>query len=110
VQLVWDAIALHATPFAAYKEIDVVAATSGIAIDLWGPSKGVTKERFDHIATVIPRFDVASNRNETLTWLCRTKPKTTYDTFQQAWGEAYVEGYAEALQGNRYFDRQPYAT
>jgi hypothetical protein len=79
VQLVWDAIALHAeAAFFNYKETDVMVVGSGVSIDLRGPRLGVTKEKFDEIAAAIPRFDLASNRNESLIWLCRNKPVATY--------------------------------
>lgn len=79
VQLVWDAIALHAEPgFFNYKELDVMVVGSGVSVDLRGPRLGVTKEKFDAIANAIPRFDLASNRNESLIWLCRNKPIATY--------------------------------
>jgi hypothetical protein len=125
VQLVWDSIALHAVPsIADYKELDVQVVSKGIRMDFTGPSFGVSEEDYALIGRQYPKDDLISAANQTLIWLCQSKPASTYgkaipvvvlrsgvnllltsqssDTWQQPWGETYVDGYS--AQGKRAFD------
>lgn len=79
VQLVWDAIALHTERRIAYfKEIDVQVVSKGISLDFEGPGLGVQAEAYDAVIREYPKGDLKTGVNETLVWLCRTKPATTY--------------------------------
>ncbi|KAK4442359.1 hypothetical protein QBC34DRAFT_313315 [Podospora aff. communis PSN243] len=102
VQLVWDAIALHAEPkIALYKEPDVVAVYWGNDLDFSGPSFGVTEAEYNAVLAEFPK-----GMNQTLDGIlfhARFKPETTYDTFLQPFGEMFVPGYS-AL-GHRAIDR-----
>ncbi|CAH0028186.1 unnamed protein product [Clonostachys rhizophaga] len=109
VQLVWDAIALHATPsIHAYKELEVAITATGISADAVGPILGITKDQYDAVVKEFPNFDLVDGANKTMIWLCRTKPRTTIDTWVQPWGEYFVPNYTtkgfrtidQALGGN----------
>ncbi|KAH6843020.1 hypothetical protein B0I37DRAFT_383488 [Chaetomium sp. MPI-CAGE-AT-0009] len=104
VQLVWDGIALHAEPkFALHKELDVVAIYMGNHLDFQGPMFGITEEEY---AAVREEFPVLGNQSEKvlegISWYCRHKPLSTYDTFMQPYGEMFVEGYSAV--GHRAID------
>lgn len=79
VQLVWDAIALHTErSIAFYKELDVQVVSQGIQMDFFGPSYGVTETQYAPVEALFPKNDLMRSVNETLVWLCGTKPATTY--------------------------------
>ncbi|KAL2155639.1 hypothetical protein VTH82DRAFT_381 [Thermothelomyces myriococcoides] len=82
VQLVWDSIALHTQEsIAQYKELDVQAVYKGIMLDFQGPGFGVTEDEYAAVVREFPRDDLLQGANETIVWLCRTKPATTYGEF-----------------------------
>ncbi|CAJ0554563.1 Ff.00g130760.m01.CDS01 [Fusarium sp. VM40] len=94
VQLVWDAIALHTERSIAYfKEVDVQVVSKGISLDFSGPAYGVSEEKYAAVAKAYPKNDLKDQINQTIIWLCATKPQTTYDTWMQPFGERYVEDY-----------------
>ncbi|KAK4042290.1 hypothetical protein C8A01DRAFT_44673 [Parachaetomium inaequale] len=103
VQLVWDAIAFHSEPrYALFKEPDVVAAYHGNNQDFSEPRLGVTEAEY---AAVLAEFPKSAQRDtviEGISWLCRNKPETTYDTFMQPFGEQFVPGYSAV--GHRVID------
>lgn len=79
LQLVWDAIALHTEPkIALFKELEVQVVNVGIALDFGIPAPGVTDEEYAAIAREFPKDDFKSRFNETIVWLCQTKPTSTY--------------------------------
>ncbi|KAH7151113.1 hypothetical protein DER46DRAFT_628970 [Fusarium sp. MPI-SDFR-AT-0072] len=79
VQLVWDAIALHTERSISYfKEFDVQVVSKGIAMDFSGPAYGVSGEGYAAIAKAFPKSDLKDSVNQTIIWLCDTKPQTTY--------------------------------
>ncbi|KAB5540552.1 hypothetical protein GE09DRAFT_260142 [Coniochaeta sp. 2T2.1] len=99
VQLVWDAIALHTEPkYFTYKEPEVAAVGTGIVLDFIGPAYGIPEEEYAAVVREFPNEDLVSGTVDALTWLCRTKPETTYDTFMQPYGERFVEGYSAVGQ------------
>ncbi|KAJ5818932.1 cAMP receptor (Car4), partial [Penicillium riverlandense] len=98
IQRVWDAIALHATGSIARHAAPEVALTNlGVAADFAGPSlRGpddmalITSQEYHAIMTVFPR--AGFNRDgfkEIMCWLCRTKPKTTYDNWVGSFGRNF---------------------
>ncbi|KAL2195606.1 hypothetical protein P885DRAFT_39978 [Corynascus similis CBS 632.67] len=104
VQLVWDSIALHTQEnIALFKELDVQVVHKGIMLDFAGPGHGVTEDEYAAVVKEFPKDDLLPGVNETVIWLCNTKPASTYDTWMQPWGEHYVSNYTAV--GNRVFDR-----
>ncbi len=86
VQLVWDAIALHTERRIAYlKELDVQVVSKGISLDFDGPGLGVLPDEYAAVVREFPKEDLKSGVNETIIWLCQTKPGSTY-------GEALILG------------------
>ncbi|KAK1759077.1 hypothetical protein QBC47DRAFT_436604 [Echria macrotheca] len=95
VQLVWDSIALHTEPkYALYKEPDVQTVSNGVFLDFLGPQNGVTPEEYAAVVKEFPRDGLRKSVTETFTWLCSTKPISTYDTFMQPFGERFVANYS----------------
>ncbi|KAL2184724.1 hypothetical protein L209DRAFT_755562 [Thermothelomyces heterothallicus CBS 203.75] len=79
VQLVWDSIALHTEgSIALFKELDVQVVYNGIMLDFQGPKFGVTEDEYAAVVKEFPSDDLMPGTNETVIWLCRTKPATTY--------------------------------
>ncbi|CAG9973737.1 unnamed protein product [Clonostachys byssicola] len=94
VHLVWDAIALHATPsIQAYKELGVAVTATGMSADATGPILGITRDHYDTVVNEFPNFDLVDGANKTMIWLCQTKPRTTIDIWVQPWGEYIVPNY-----------------
>ncbi|KAK4215575.1 hypothetical protein QBC37DRAFT_418877 [Rhypophila decipiens] len=79
IQLVWDAIALHTqASIAYYKEPEVEVVAKGIAMDFQGPGYGVTREEYARVLREFPNDDMRKGVNETIIWLCGTKPGSTF--------------------------------
>lgn len=113
-QLVWDAIALHATASIAwYKEAEVAIPQYGILIDVMGtpelPLPGIPaacaipRKVFDEIHSRFPSLQLAEYVKDLACALCIEKPETTYDNWVSSYGEEYVEGYT--LKGKRLVDQ-----
>jgi hypothetical protein len=121
VQLVWDAIALHSQQsIAFFKELDVQVVAKGILLDFEGPRFGVTDDEYNTVLQEFPRNDLDTGFNDTMIWLCQTKPASTYgefwsltspsqvadhahlDTWMQPWGDHYVSNYT--AKGHTLFD------
>ncbi|KAI9701969.1 MAG: hypothetical protein M1836_001313 [Candelina mexicana] len=110
LQLVWDAIALHTTPnIALYKEPEVVATITGIRADFSGPTDPRIKEllsweEYEAVVEAFPRLGFRDGVKEILCGFCRSKPETTVETIMQGFGERFVEGYREGIEGLREVD------
>ncbi|KAF5550959.1 ankyrin-2 [Fusarium mexicanum] len=79
VQLVWDATALHTERSISYfKELNVQVVSKVIAMDFSGPGYGVSGGDYAAIAKASPKGDLKDSVNDTIIWLCVTKPQTTY--------------------------------
>ncbi|EEU35089.1 uncharacterized protein NECHADRAFT_44823 [Fusarium vanettenii 77-13-4] len=103
IQLVWDSIALHTQPdFFNYKEHEVFVTGNGIFSDFQGPLLGITSEEYSAVLKEFPSNEMRDGLNNTIIWLCQSKPATTYDTWMQPWGDNYVSGYQP--EGKRLFD------
>jgi hypothetical protein len=85
VQLMWDAIALHATPsFAQHKQAEVMVAHFGVMADFFGPNfpgGAITVDEYKEILTAFPRIGFRDQFLEIMCGLCAYKPETTYDNF-----------------------------
>ena len=108
-QLVWDAIALHATLSISWlKEPEVMLTSYGIMTDFAGPNAPVfpqgpdlivTQEEYDAVVALFPRLDLAGYVKNAFCGLCRAKPAATYDNLVGDFGEKYLgkeEGYDRA--------------
>ncbi|KAL7915887.1 hypothetical protein GGI35DRAFT_485353 [Trichoderma velutinum] len=107
LRLVWDAIALHTTPsIALHKEQVIKVCNLGIAADFRGPALDkngtISQEVYDAVNKTFPRLNLADGIREILCGFCRTKPQTTYDSFQMEFGKRFVEGYT--TEGKLLFD------
>lgn len=99
LQLVWDAIALHTTgSIVFYKEPEVQACSYGIWADFQGPDRVpnglLTWDEYNAVVEAFPRLNLMKELKETMCFICRTKPQTTYDNTVGEWGDKYVEGYS----------------
>ncbi|KAH8821785.1 hypothetical protein F5884DRAFT_769062 [Xylogone sp. PMI_703] len=99
IQLVWDAIALHATAsIAKHKEPEVAATQAGILADFVGadgfPGGLLTWEKISPVVKEFPRDGFVSGVADIMCHFCKTKPDTTYDNFVGEYGDKYVDGYS----------------
>ncbi|KAH7903021.1 hypothetical protein BJ138DRAFT_1198623 [Hygrophoropsis aurantiaca] len=82
VQLIWDAVALHATPsIAAHKQKEVAVTASGILGDFVGPhhpSGMITIDEYKEIVRAFPRAGFREEMPQIMCALCVEKPETTY--------------------------------
>lgn len=81
LQLVWDAIALHTEPsIALFKEPVVQLVHRGTALDFSGPLAvpGLPEDEYNAVVREFPKVGFKAAVNETIIWLCQTKPATTY--------------------------------
>ncbi|KAI1828502.1 hypothetical protein F4861DRAFT_487940 [Xylaria intraflava] len=102
VRKVFQAISLHGTQsIAEYYDLDIATVVASIAQDYQGPN-GITQETYDNITKAFPQNELISGTNSTFVWFATTKPATTYDTWLEPWGNAYVPGYSAV--GHRSFD------
>lgn len=98
-QLVWDAIALHASiHIALHKEPEVVATAMGIGADLMGPeepmfSELLTREEYENVVAAVPRLGIKTEFGEAMCELCRRKSQACVGSVAERWGERYVEGF-----------------
>lgn len=95
VQLVWDSVALHATPsIALFKEPEVCLCGRGIGVDFGTPDyEAVKGPILDAVLGVLPRCNMLSNFTSTICKLAISNPPATYDNFIKEFGERYVPGY-----------------
>jgi hypothetical protein len=94
-QLVWDAVALHATAdIAVHKEPEVAISVRGIGTDFGRDDfKRFTAEEITSILDVAPRCNMKHAFKECLCAIARDRPETTYNNFVRQFGERFVPGY-----------------
>lgn len=101
LQLVWDSIALHATPsIAQHKEPEVALCTMGVTVDFLGsrfPGGLITDAEYNAVVKELPSVDFKECVKRKLCGLCENKPETTYDNFVRDFGERFVPGYSAKL-------------
>jgi hypothetical protein len=94
-QLVWDAIALHATPSIGFlKEPEVALCARAISVDFGAPDYLAFKQAdIDAIVDAVPRLQLKREFAACLCQIAHTRPETTYDNLIRDFGERYVPGY-----------------
>ena len=105
LQLVWDAIALHATAsIAHHKEPEVVAVQLGILADFFGhnlpiPGWPITVDDYKEVVTAFPRLGFKDFVKDLFCGFCKTKPETTLDNFVSEYGRLYgLDGNGEGKE------------
>ncbi|KAH7372165.1 metal dependent phosphohydrolase [Cadophora sp. MPI-SDFR-AT-0126] len=93
VQLMWDAIALHATgSFALHKEPEVAIAHIGVMVDFFGPDypgELITVDEYKEVIRAFPRAGFSDQFLQIMCGLCAFKPETTYDNLVADFGSVY---------------------
>ncbi|CZT11637.1 uncharacterized protein RAG0_15710 [Rhynchosporium agropyri] len=106
LQLLFDSVLLSSEyKFSLYKQSTVTLVITGVLVDVRGieeQSHDITTAEYDSVEAAFPRLDFISGVNQTLVELCATKPNSTYDSWQQAFGDAFVPGYS--AEGSRFVD------
>jgi hypothetical protein len=101
IQLVWDAIALHAHgSIALCKEPEVSVIFEGVAVDAVGYAfDKIPASQMKAILTEFPRLGMKKGITACFTKVAREKPQTTYDNGLRDFGLKFVEGYHVAATG-----------
>jgi hypothetical protein len=95
-QLVWDGVALNATPsIGLFKEAEVALCTSGIGLDVVGfDYDKLPRAAVAGIVSAFPRLDMKRRMSGCFCHIAEHHPETTYDNFVRDFGERHVPGYA----------------
>jgi hypothetical protein len=94
-QLVWDSIALHATPsISLFKETEVALCARGIGADFGTPDYDLLGPSAIALAiAAAPRLDMKRQFTACVCHMAETQPETTYANFIRDFGERLVPGY-----------------
>jgi hypothetical protein len=94
-QLVWDSIALHATPSIGFlKEPEVAICGRGVTLDFGGPDYAAfTAAEIATIVSALPRLDMKQRFLGCMRHEAETRPEATYDNLVRDFGQRYVPGY-----------------
>lgn len=94
-QLIWDSVALNATPsIGLYKEAEVALCTAGIGLDVVGYQYDVIPTaEIDAIVKLFPRLDLKRKMTRCFCRMAETAPATSYGNFLQDFGLRYVPSY-----------------
>lgn len=94
-QLIWDAVALNATPsIGLYKEVEVALCTTGICLDVVGFQYSlIPAAEMKAIVAAFPRLGMKKRMTGCFCHIAATRPETTYDNFVRDFGERLVPGY-----------------
>ncbi|KAF2668287.1 hypothetical protein BT63DRAFT_433173 [Microthyrium microscopicum] len=98
----WDERRVDLPLIAKYKQLEVQMVAMGYEMGEMGPGDGVSAKEHEAVLKEFPVLDFDEWTKKKLTWICTTKPATTYDTWQQSFGETYVANYS--AKGHRMTD------
>lgn len=95
-QLIWDSVALNATPsIGLYKEAEVALCTAGVGLDVVGYQYDVIPAaEIQEIVKAYPRLDLKRKMTRCFCHMAKTAPTTSYGNFLQDFGLRYVPGYS----------------
>jgi hypothetical protein len=105
-QLVWDSIALHATPsISLFKQNEVALCARGIGVDFGTPDYATfSGKEIDDIVAAVPRLNMVERFAACCRHMAETRPETTYDNFIRDFGERFVAGYKAPSWADRILD------
>jgi hypothetical protein len=111
IQLVWDAIALHAHgSIAMYKEPEVSVTFEGVQADAVGYAfDRIPSEQMSAILTEFPRLGMKKGITACFTKIAREKPSTIFDNSLRDFGLKFVEGYQVTMNGPDLVANAPYS-
>ena len=108
-QLIWDSVALNATPsIGLYKEAEVALCTAGICLDVVGLQYDtLPPDDVQRILRAYPRLGMKRRMTQCFCHIARTRPETSYDNFVRDFGERLVAGY-RAPSSVDFVERAPF--
>lgn len=93
-QLIWDSVALNATPsIALYKEPEVALCSAGTGVEFGFQYDRIAPEEMKSILAEFPRLEMKRRFTDSVCRIVETKPETTYDNWAADFGERFVPGY-----------------
>jgi hypothetical protein len=92
--IVWDGIAMHASPIGQFKQPEISLVGAGAGADVLGPDfSQIKKADVDEILKAFPRLGFKTAFVETCVQIVRTHPRGASRSFMRDVAERYVEGY-----------------
>jgi hypothetical protein len=93
-QLIWDSVALNATPsIALYKETEVALCSAGTGVEFGFQYDRIPPEEVKGILAEFPRLEMKRRFAASICSIVKTKPETTYDNWAGDFGERFVPSY-----------------
>jgi len=95
-QLIWDGVALNATPsIGLFKEAEVALCTAGICLDVVGFQYNIIPAaEIREIVAAYPRLGMKEKMARCFCHIARNAAETTYGSFIADYGHRFVEGYS----------------
>lgn len=93
-QLVWDSVALNATPsIALYKETEVALCSAGTGVEFGFQYDQIPADEMKTILDEFPRLKMKQRFADSVCRIVKNKPQSTYDNWAGDFGERLVPGY-----------------
>lgn len=93
-QLVWDSVALNATPsIAMYKETEVALCSAGTGVEFGFQYDRIPSDEMKTILAEFPRLEMKQHFADSICSVVKAKPESTYDNWAGDFGERFVPGY-----------------
>jgi hypothetical protein len=94
IEIVWDGIAMHASPIGRFKQPEISLVGAGAGADVLGPdSSQITKSDLGEILKAFPRLGFKTAFVKTCVQVVRKYPAGASRSFMRDVAERYVEGY-----------------
>jgi hypothetical protein len=91
LNLVWDGIALHASPYAAFKSAEVFLVSAGAGADVLGADPSIIpRAKLDEVVKAFPRLRFKTAFLNTCADVVRRHPEGAGRTFMRDIGERFV--------------------
>jgi len=91
LNLVWDGIALHASPYAAFKSAEVFLVSAGAGADVLGTDPSIIpRAKLDEVVKAFPRLQFKTAFLNTCADVVRRHPEGAGRTFMRDIGERFV--------------------
>lgn len=93
-RLIWDSVALNATPsIALYKETEVALCSAGTGVEFGFQYDRIPPKEMQVILAEFPRIEMKRLFTDSVCSVVKAKPDSTYDNWAGDFGERFVPGY-----------------
>ena len=93
-QLIWDSVALNATPsIALFKEAEVALCSAGTGVEFGFQYDRISPEEMNSVLAEYPRLEMKRRFADSICSIVEKRPETTYDNWAGDFGERLVPDY-----------------